>query len=164
MHHPGAIPGQGASKNSIFWGQNGPWWWAAISAQKSTWKLENVTKHTSRNGKTWVGHFYAPSRCHSRWWCIQKRPLRSKKQPKWRDAIIDQKSTWKLDNGPKQSNKQREVPKPMCPTHVFPLTEICFVTLSSFQVDFWTDMAAHHHGIFGRSLTWNDTWMTHKSV
>ena len=79
MRHPGAIPGQGASKNTHFLGQNGPWWWAALSAQKSTWQLENGPKHTTSNGKTCVGHFYAPSRCHSRWWCIQKRPLRGKK-------------------------------------------------------------------------------------
>ena len=44
-----------------------PYW-----AKKSTWKLENGSKHTPSNGERCVGHFYAPSRCHSRSRLVQK--------------------------------------------------------------------------------------------
>ena len=44
-----------------------PYW-----AKKSTWKLQNGSKHTPSNGERCVGHFYAPSRCHSRSRLVQK--------------------------------------------------------------------------------------------
>ena len=37
-----------------------------------TWKLNNGPKHSPSNGERCVGHFYAPSRCHSRSRLVQK--------------------------------------------------------------------------------------------
>ena len=38
-----------------------PYW-----AKRSTWKLDNGSKRIPSNGNSYVGHVYAPSRCHSR--------------------------------------------------------------------------------------------------
>ena len=37
-----------------------------IDQKKTIWKLDNGPKHTPSYGERCVGHFYAPSRCHSR--------------------------------------------------------------------------------------------------
>ena len=66
MPHPGVIPGPGGPKK---WPKNSQNDMAPYWVKKSTWKQVNVPKHTSGNGRRYVGHFCTPSRCNSwsRW-------------------------------------------------------------------------------------------------
>ena len=73
-----------------------PYW-----AKKTTCKLDNGPKHTPINGERCFGHFYAPSRCHSRsrwvrkWVIYGSKIAQNDRMPYWA-----KKPTWKLGNGP----------------------------------------------------------------
>ena len=53
-------------KMGLFYGKNSPKWRVGSRAEKPPWKLANGPKHTPSNRERCFGHFYAPSRYHSR--------------------------------------------------------------------------------------------------
>ena len=87
-------------KMGLFYGKNSPKWRVGSRAEKPPWKLANGPKHTPSNRERCFGHFYPPSRYHSRSRWVRKWVIYGSNIAKMTGCHIEQKNqpgNWIMD-------------------------------------------------------------------